>query len=325
MQLADVKRNNIQILRGIAIIAVVFIHNTPGGFAQIYCRPFFNFAVGLFLFLSGMLSNANNWNPRKRIVKVIIPYLLWTFVYVLFYNYYTPKMLPIIYLERLVAGNASAIMYYIFVYIELILLIPLIDKLAKSKYKYIGFIITPIEIIFMRLIPLITGYDINKYINISIIMDISCLCWFTYFYLGYLLGNNIISIRSSTKKLVCLWVGAIILQMAEGYWYLSMGELNYGTQSKLSSILAGCLSTMIAYKFINSEKTFNMKFLRLLGDCSFGIYFSHLAIMFVIEKIPHYTEYVRFPINAVFCILLSMICVIIGKKILGPYGKYLAL
>lgn len=59
----------IQILRGLAIIAVVFIHNTPGGLAQVFCRPFLNFSVGLFLFLSGMLSDAGRYDPGKRLKK----------------------------------------------------------------------------------------------------------------------------------------------------------------------------------------------------------------------------------------------------------------
>ena len=40
----------IQVLRGIAIIAVVFIHNTPIGLPQVFFRPFMNFSVGLFIF-----------------------------------------------------------------------------------------------------------------------------------------------------------------------------------------------------------------------------------------------------------------------------------
>lgn len=59
MKLTAQQSNKVQILRGLAIIAVVFIHNTPDGLAQVYCRPFFNFSVGLFLFLSGFLSNAS--------------------------------------------------------------------------------------------------------------------------------------------------------------------------------------------------------------------------------------------------------------------------
>ena len=156
-------------------------------------------------------------------------------------------------------------------------------------------------------------------------MGISCLGWFNYFYLGYLLGNNIVDIKISTKKLLMLWICSILLQIIEGYWYLSIGEINCGTQLKLSSLLTGSLFAMMGYKFVYSGRQFNMKFLRLLGDCSFGVYFSHMAVMGVLGKIPYYSKYLSYPIKAVFAVLISMACVLIGKKILGKYGKYLAL
>ena len=56
------------------------------------------------------------------------------------------------YIWDLLTGQSSAIMYYIFVYIQFTLLIPLIDRIAKSKFKYWGFIISPLEIIIMRLV-----------------------------------------------------------------------------------------------------------------------------------------------------------------------------
>ena len=57
---------NIQIARGIAIFAVVSIHHVPGTGVFI-ARPFLNFAVGLFLFLSGMLSDPEKLHTGKRI------------------------------------------------------------------------------------------------------------------------------------------------------------------------------------------------------------------------------------------------------------------
>lgn len=48
MRLTTEQSEKIQILRGIAIIAVVCIHCAPGGLLQVYIRPFLNFSVGLF-------------------------------------------------------------------------------------------------------------------------------------------------------------------------------------------------------------------------------------------------------------------------------------
>ena len=323
MQLTKNRSYNIQMLRGLAIIAVVFIHNTPNGIAQVWCRPFLNFCVGLFLFMSGMLSDSRNWKPRKRIIKVIIPYILWTVVYLIFSEYKNLSNLPVTYIKQLITGRAAAIMYYVFVYCEFTLLIPLIDKLANSKYKYIGFIISPIEIILMRLLPLIFDFHMNNYFDI--IQNVSCLGWFSYFYFGYLLGNSIITLKISNRKIAIFWGISIILQIIEGYIYFYLGESNCGTQLKLTSLLSGILFCMLAYRFICSIKHIYIKLLYVLGNSSFGIYFSHISIMMVLGIVPFYSKYVIYPFNAIITILISCVCVNIGRKILGKYSRYLAL
>ena len=41
-----------EIIRGLAIIAVVLIHTSPNGMTQVFARPFINFGVGMFCFLA---------------------------------------------------------------------------------------------------------------------------------------------------------------------------------------------------------------------------------------------------------------------------------
>ncbi len=322
-QITGSKSYKIQVLRGLAILAVVLIHNSPAGIAQAWCRPFINFSVGMFLFLSGILSSAERWNPKKRILKVAIPYVLWTIIYVVISNAKNPTNIPVAFIKNLITAGSAAVMYYVFVYCEFTLLIPIIDKLGRSKYKWFGFLITPLEIIIMKLIPLVTGYEVNKYI--AIIMNVSCLGWFTYYYLGYLLGNGLIKIKLPTSKIFIIWVGAIGLQIAEGLWYFSMGEQNCGTQLKLSAILTGVLFVLLGYRYLEAEKAPAPLFLHVLGDYSFGIFFSHLAVMSVLRHLPYYNKIAVFPLNALIAISVSFLCVIIGKKLLGKYAKYLAL
>lgn len=323
MKLTLQQSNKIQIARGLAIIAVVFIHNTPTGLTQVFCRPFLNFCVGLFLFISGLMSTTSNWNPQKRIVKVLIPYILWTLIYSVMYNINNLANIPIVFLKNIITAKACAPMYYIFVYCTLTLIIPLIDKLAKSRYKYWGFVIAPIEIVLMRTIPLVTGMEINSYIRI--VMRVSCLGWFTYFYLGYLIGNNLISINISNKKLYLFWSVSIIAQICEGLFYHIQGDANAGTQLKLTSLITGVCFCLLAYNYIISDINKNTKMLKLLGDNSFGIYFSHIAVMEVLLLIPFYSKIVPYPINAMLVIVLNIICIYIGKRILGKNSKYLAL
>jgi len=323
MKLSQEQSSKVQVLRGLAIIAVVFIHNTPVGLTQVFFRPFVNFCVGLFLFLSGMLSSAQSWKPKKRLQKVLIPYLIWTLIYVVLNQLKTPADIPIAFAKGLISGNSASIMYYIFVYCEFTILTPLIEKLANSRWKYLGFLFSPMEILFARTLPMILGIALPKYVQM--VLELSCFGWFTYFYLGYLLGNNKIHIQTNRCKLLCFWGGSLLIQMLEGYLYWTcLSATNCGSQLKLSTVLSGTLFALLAYQFILSEKNCRSKTLRLLGDSSFGIYFSHLAVMFLLKQIPYYTTYVIFPVNAIVALLVSLGLVLLGKKLLGKLSCLLA-
>ena len=311
----------IQIIRGIAIIAVVCIHNIPSGMEQVWYRPFVNFAVGMFLFLSGLLSNNNHWRPWHRIKKVLIPYVIWSLIYTILYNHSVIIHRPQIILINLITGQSAAIMYYIFVYCELTLFIPLIERLAKSKYKTLGFLVSPCEIILIRLIPMVLGFKLPNVVNI--IIHVSCVGWFTYYYLGYLIGNNYLRYKEiNTKMLVIGVCGGLVLQVIEGYIYFNIETSNCGTQLKLSAIITGLLLSIIALKFIKSRVQVKMQLIHLIGDYSFGIYFSHLAIMFGLE---HFNISLPYPINACIVVCLSLGFVLIMNRVLGKYAKYIGM
>lgn len=269
------------------------------------------------------MSNAAHYFPQKRIKKVIIPYLIWSFVYVLFSSYKTPLMIPVLYFKSILKASSAAIMYYIFVYVEFTLLIPFIDRLAHSRYKYVGFLISPLEIIFMRLMPLFLGISFPSII--ITLRTISCLGWFTYYYLGYLLGNKLLVPSFSTRKYLILLIISIPIQMAEGYLYYLAGDINCGTQLKLSSLFTGVLFCMLAYRFIDYKCSHSFALLKRFGDYSFGIYFSHLAIMAVLNKIPYYTTYICFPLNALIACFISLLFVQAANRFLGKFAKYFAL
>jgi fucose 4-O-acetylase-like acetyltransferase len=127
------------------------------------------------------------------------------------------------------------------------------------------------------------------------------------------------------KIWVPLLVTSILLQFIEGYWQYSKGIVNCGTQLKLSAIFTGVCFVIIAYKFINSSKEYNNKILKSLGDNSFAIYFSHIAVMKFLSLIPFYSKIIIYPFNAAIVIAVNMFFIYVGKKVLRNYGKYLAL
>lgn len=305
---AKESRNNmVQIFRAFAIIAVVMIHTTPSGNWQVFCRPFINFSVATFLFLSGYLTKVenDNWSAfyKKRIIRVIIPYIIWTVLYT--FASKNPVKLPM----NLLTAKSACHMYYIFVYIQFVLLTPLLGKLATSKYMLFGWFVAPVSVLVFKYYWLLTGQNLNPYI--SLMWGDSCLGWFTFYYLGLVLGNNIIEKRYSLKILLGLYAVSILIQMAEGYWWLSLGERNCGTQLKLSSILTSSVFLLIVYTILKDCR-YNIKsnFLRILGDYSFGIYLCHMVMI----RLAHFVPY---PISSAFIILTSLLFCYIGERACG--------
>ena len=303
------KNNTIQLIRALAIIAVVMIHMTPSGMYQVFCRPFINYAVATFLFLSGFLTKIDNDNwisfYKKRIKRVLIPFLIWTVLYTL--SSKNIGKLP----NNLITAKAAAPLYYIFVYIQFVLLTPYMSKLAKSKYCHLGWLIAPVSVIVFKYYWLLTGTQLNSYINL-IWVD-SCLGWFTFYYLGLLLGNGIIKKEYSLKVLTLLYIVSIIIQMAEGYGWLLLGEVNCGSQVKLSSYLTSSLFLLIIYSILQKGCEYRNSLIRVIGDYSFGIYLCHIMVLRYVTILYA----VPYPINSVIVVLLSLLICYIGDRFCG--------
>lgn len=311
------RNNMIQVFRALSIIAVVMIHTTPYGMWQVYCRPFINFSVATFLFLSGYLTNIenDNWSYfyKKRITRVIIPYIIWTIIYTLPYIYSGGNAFSII--KNLITARVTGHMYYIFVYIQFVLLTPLLSRLAKSKYRNFGWFIAPISVFIFKYSTLFGEFKLNPYI--SLFWNDACLGWFTYYYLGLLLGNRIIKPKYSLKSLICLYLISIVLQIFEGYIWFLHGEQNCGTQLKITSFLTSTIFLLIIYNILNYSKIeVKSKFIKLLGDHSFGIYLCHIMIMMILGRISYYT-YIPYPLNSFIVIIVSFVFCYFGNKILG--------
>lgn len=321
------KNQKIQMIRGLAIFAVVLIHTCPAGMWQVIIRPFINFCVATFIFLSGYLTKIENDNWyvffKKRIAKVLIPYIIWNVLYTL-YNYAISGWGGIRrIIVNLITTKSAAQLYFVFVYIQFVLLTPLLGKLLKTKYHWIGWFITPVSTVIFKYYYLLSGNEMNKYV--SMIWGVCCLSWFTFYYLGLMLGNKIKICKYDSKKLLVFYGLSIILQMGEGYIFLLLGDANCGTQAKLTAFLTSAIFILLVYEFLNNNIDIKCKFLTVLGDCSFGIYLSHIMIMKVLSFIPYYTS-IPYIVNSLIVLVLSLVFVLSGRKLLGNrLSKWLGL
>lgn len=312
------KNKEIQVLRAIAIIAVVLIHTAPTeGLYQVFIRPFINFSVPLFLFLSGYLTKSENDNwpsfYKKRITRIVIPYIIWTVIYCLV------KRGSIISAPRAILTAGAAVpFYYIFVYVQLVLLTPLIGALAKSKYRSIGWLVAPVSMLIFKYPPIFTGIEFSP--SIDKIWSLCFLSHFTFYYLGMVLGNHIIEINYSYKKLLASFSLSILLQMAEGFLWYQRHVPNLGTQCKITALLTSSIFLLILSQLLRDKKITTNKTLQLLGDYSFGVYLIHPLLIFVLEEKQSLFPYTSIPfiINTAIIIIICFLICHCGRLILGP-------
>jgi peptidoglycan/LPS O-acetylase OafA/YrhL len=313
--MAQSKRKDIQILRAVAIMAVVLIHTCPDGICQVWCRPFINFAVALFLFLSGYLTKTSydNWKSffKRRVTRVLIPYLIWTIIY----SWAVLPDLKIL-VTNIITSNAAAHLYYLPVYIQFIILTPLIVKLANSRYRHLGWIITPISLLTFYYPQYFAGKTLNGYLTMA--NDISCLNWFTFYYLGIILGNKILKPKFSLKITGVLLTVSIILQVIEGYALYKLGLNNCGTQLKLTSLLTSSLTCILIYTLLLEHKIQTKNQLLLtIGEYSFGIYLSHILFNRLAKEFAFYAS-IPYVVNSVLILALSLLLCIVCDRVLSP-------
>ena len=309
--------------RAIAIIAVVMIHTTPAGQWQVFCKPFINFAVATFIFLSGYLTKTDNDNWLKfyirRITRVLVPYIIWTAIYSI------PDIRsagPSALVKNLLCANATTTLYYIFVYIQFVLLTPLLGKLAKSPYRHLGWLIAPLSVILFKYIPVFGDIQLGK--HIELFWNDACLGWFTFYYLGLILGNRIIDRQFNIRNLAVMYCASLLLQMAEGYLWFTVDPAGCGSQLKLSSILSSTIFMLITYCVLErrasrGNRGSNEPKSRLLcsiGDYSFGIYLVHMMFLNGLQHLEFYSA-IPYPITSLIVLSVSFIFCYISSAVLG--------
>lgn len=300
------------------------IHTTPAGEMQVICKPFINFAVATFVFLSGYLTKADNDNwlafYRRRITRVLVPYFIWTVIYSI-QDIHSEGLSVLV--KNLLCANATTTLYYIFVYIQFVLLTPLMGKLAKSPYRHLGWLIAPLSVILFKYIPVFGDIQLGK--HIELFWNDACLGWFTFYYLGLILGNKLLSPKFNLRNMVFLYCVSLLLQMGEGYLWFTVDPAGCGSQLKLTSILSSSIFMLIIYSVLSSNHGTKCRLLSTIGDYSFGIYLVHMMILKALEPMALYSA-IPYPVTSLIILIISFIFCYICTAVTGKrVGRCLGL
>ena len=314
------KNRNIQIIRAILAIFVVAIHTLPDNIMlKIWIRPLINISVAGFIYLSGYLTKLSIRTKilyKKRILTVLIPYIIFTIAYTIISDYKTGVSgVSHEILKNFVTTSGNGTLYYLVVYMQLVLLTPLLTKIAGQKSKLANAIILLIQPLFIAC--LYFGAGSGAILKIAPFYIMFFPAWLSYYYLGLLIGNNLIKIKAKSLALVMMSIVGIALQIAEGFIWLNNSTMKdmYFSQIRITALLENIPLLLLMTRYIRSPREKCNKLLCKIGDASFGIYLLHPAFIMVCDELIVRNE-ATFLITFVFAAAGSFATVLLLNKLL---------
>ena len=166
--------------------------------------------------------------------------------------------------------------------------------------------------------------DIQLGKHIELFWNDACLGWFTFYYLGLILGNKIIDRQFNIRNLAALYCASLLLQMAEGYLWFTVDPAGCGSQLKLTSILSSTIFLLIIYcALINWSNESKYRLLYTIGDYSFGIYLVHMMFLKGLQPLEFYSA-IPYPITSVIILAISFVFCYVCTEVMGKrVGRWL--
>ncbi|SDW10554.1 acyltransferase family protein [Paenibacillus sp. CF384] len=301
-----VRINYLDVYRAIAILAVLMIHITSSVVTNLPMSsslfPLYvainsaaHYAVPAFLFLSALVLFYNydgqigiRWGNfyGKRILGIIVPYVIWSFLYYLLMNEISRRSIKESwpkFFEGLLFGSNYAHLYYIVVLLQLFLLFPLLLRLIRIPW--IRSYLIPIGILAQ-----LGFYFSNHYLFHMGKPNAFIGSYFLYLFLGAHSGIKLSSTMNWLRKPKGLLYGAILLlginhvvqifvQLydpldAKYSWFIYMKYVSVHGYATVCCYFLIHISAML-----HAKKWGVTKLLKELGVASFGIYLIHPFIL----------------------------------------------
>ena len=319
-------------LRILACLMVVGIHisvwgwydNSPRSytwtvlnFYDTLCRP----AVPLFIMISGSLFlGRKETDYRKLWLKNILNLFVMYYVWVVFYavmNTGIKKSLenPALVWETVSGSNPQFHLWYLRIMIYLYALSPLLSILVRA-YFFILFLAFELLRSTVYELPFTPGWLHDQ---INLFGEMHLMRYTGYFLLGYFLSQPEWTHRFSSKVLLAVYAGTMILAAVLNQWIASADnwptQALYGNFSLPVAIEAVCLFLVVRQKH---EKTvLSPTMAKWLVRVSSATLFVYLAHLFAIQRLQMYFGLYTTNYNVLFSVplmtlLVFILCVIVG-------------
>lgn len=269
------------------------------------------FAIPAFLFVSGFFiaytsrgrQSALSWIVvRTRIINLVIPYLIWSFV---FFGYFFLQSCresctldsPSNYLWKLLTGNATNAYWYVPLIIQFYLLSPFLVILAKTRWKIAILIGTITQLCAIVITYLgILGVEIPRFIVVTF-TTVLFPRDLIYFIIGLVAGFHFSALKQWLVrvrwKMMVLWVISIILvlteselifRITEGPYYLGHVRGGYFTIPMTMYVIT-FIFTFLAFEKVSLPAS---NIVLELGRRSYGIFLMHMLFIMSIPTVLYH-------------------------------------
>ncbi len=312
--MARAKIMELDIVRAIAIMAVVVIHGTTKALAELPAGSLShsvyltlnkasNFAVPVFIWISGLVLFYRYWDTwnfrmtwsfyRKRLMYIVVPYLLWAFFYYMFRQWIAhPAQMKVDMIEyvRLVQwGRTGYHLYFMIIIIQFYILFPLLMTLAKS-YVSFGKYLIPFGVAVQA-----AFYSYGHWVQAIPHKPALAPTYFSMFAIGGYIGMHYDSISKRIQARIrwivplfavfgALYAGLFLLAghrvRIEHTWY----ELLFNLYAVTAAVTFVWLGRQLLQKWPRTAR-----WLTSIGAASFGIYLMHPAVL------TSWRTYIDFP------------------------------
>lgn len=304
------RKTELSVMNVFFSLLVIFIHTSSNPITYLV-RPSWqlaavfapwklaSFVVYGFLFIGGVRFALHPPEPGiggtfrfyfKKVLRILIPYLIWVAVYYLWliiymdYSFSFGKLL-----EFFVTGTAASHFYFVVIILQFFALAPVFRRLKPSHAAAALPILLLITLIFESSLPELLG-RISPVLRDNFLgygsfrNDRVFTSYLFYWSAGVYAGFAYEKVRETVGKcrigITLLWVPVAAAEVFCQYRGFAYGDW-YGLLTPLHHlfIISSILFSFTWALKIKDLSFFKTKFFRLQDKCSFSVYLSHLIVM----------------------------------------------